>query len=110
MEKGTLESKFQKKLIRELKERYPDAIVFKTDPHYIQGFPDLIILHKKHWGALECKRSEDAKHQPNQDYWVNRMNKMSFASFIFPKNKKEVLNGLQSTLEPRRSPRVSGRK
>lgn len=110
MSNNALESRFQSKLIRQLKEKYPGSVVFKTDPHQIQGFPDLIILHGKHWGALECKRSEDAKHQPNQDYWVNRLNKMSFASFIFPKNKEEVLRGLQSTLEPRRSSRVSRRK
>ena len=110
MSNNALESKFQSKLIRQLKEKYPGSVVFKTDPRQIQGFRDLIILHGKHWGALEYKRSEDAKHQPNQDYWVNRLNKMSFASFIFPKNKEEVLRGLQSTLEPRRSSRVSRRK
>ena len=110
MGKGMLESQFQAKLVKQLKERYPGSIVFKGPSDQIQGFPDLIILHGPRWAALECKRSATSKHQPNQDYYVEKMNKMSFAAFIFPENKKEVLDGLQSTLEPRRVSRVSRRK
>lgn len=88
------ERKFQSKLIKELKKMFPDCIVLKTDPTYIQGLPDLIILFKDKWAALECKRSPKATHRPNQGYWVNKMNKMSFARFINPSNRKEVLHEL----------------
>ena len=93
------ERKFQSGLIREIKEKYPGCMVLKTDPNHIQGIPDLLILHGKRWAALECKRDSKATHRPNQDYYVEKMNKMSFARFIFPENKKEVLHDLQSTFK-----------
>ena len=89
-----LERNFQAKLIKDLKKIFKGCIVLKTDPNYLQGIPDLLILYKKHWAALEVKKSLKAIHRPNQDYYVNLMNKMSFASFIFPENKEEVLNEL----------------
>lgn len=95
-----LERDFQAKLIRELRTRYPrpDGIVMKVDP--IQGLPDILILYKDRWAALEVKRSLTAKHQPNQDYYVDTMDRMSFARFISPENKEEVLHELQQALEP----------
>lgn len=93
------ESKFQSDLIKEIKERMPGAIVTKLDAKHIQGIPDLLILYNDKWATLEDKRSKDASHQPNQDYYVEKMNKMSFSAFIFPENKEEVLNDLQRALE-----------
>ena len=88
-----LESGFQDKLREELKERFPGCIVFKMDQR--QGVPDLLILHEDKWASLECKRSANAKKQPNQEYYVGRMNEMSFSRFICPENKEEVLGELQ---------------
>lgn len=90
-----LEKQFQSKLIKELKEKYPGAVVLKTDPNYIQGFPDLLILWYKHWAALECKKDELSHRQPNQEFYVDILNRMSFASFIQPENKSEVLDVLE---------------
>lgn len=64
-----LENKFQANLIKELKKRFPGCIVMKNDPTYIQGIPDLLILHKDRWAALECKKRANAKKQPNQEYY-----------------------------------------
>lgn len=89
------EGVFQSELIGDIKELLPGAMVLKNDPNYIQGIPDLIVLHGDKWAALECKRSEDAKHQPNQDYYVEHMGEMSYAAFVYPENKEEVLNALQ---------------
>lgn len=101
-----LERKFQSTLIKDLKKRFKGCIVLKTDPTYIQGIPDLLILFNKKWAALEVKKSSKAHKQPNQEYYISLMNKMSFAKFISPENKEEVLNELSKTLQPRRATRI----
>lgn len=95
-----LESKFQANLIKEIKENLPGCIVMKTDPNYIQGMPDLLILHKNKWASLENKRSAKAKKQPNQQYYVDKMNEMSFSRFVCPENKEAVLSDLYKALKP----------
>lgn len=89
-----LENKFQAKLIKELKELFPGCIVMKNDSSYIQGIPDLLVLYNELWASLECKKSLNAKHQPNQGYYVEKMNDMGFSRFICPENKDEVLDEL----------------
>ena len=93
------ENKFQSNLIKKLKKMFEGCLVMKTDPNYIQGIPDLLILYKDKWAALENKRSSTAKHQPNQAYYVELMNKMSFSRFICPENEEEVLNELQQSFK-----------
>lgn len=94
-----LESQFQSKLIKKLKKIFPGCLVMKTDPTYIQGLPDLLILFNDRWAVLECKKSGTASHRPNQDYYVDRMNEMSFARFIYPENEEEILHDLQQTFK-----------
>lgn len=93
------ENVYQQMLKKKIKERIPDAIVLKNDPSYIQGVPDLLILRKRKWAALETKKSKDAKHRPNQDFYVEKMNGMSFAAFIYPENEEEVLDALERSLK-----------
>ena len=93
------ESKFQRDLKKELKQMFPGCIVTKMDSGDIQGIPDLLILYKNKWAALENKRSANASKRPNQEYYVNKMNEMSFSRFIYPENKEEVLNDLRKTFE-----------
>lgn len=88
------ESAFQNALIRTIKNLLPGCIVLKLDPNYIQGIPDLLVLYGITWAALECKRTEDSPHQPNQDYYVDKMSSMSFASFIYPENMQQVLKDM----------------
>lgn len=102
----TVERNFQAKLIRELKDRYPEDIITKLDT--IQGIPDVLILHGDTWASLECKREKDAPHRPNQDYYVDKMNKMSFSRFIYPENKEEVLNELEQSFQARGCSRIHG--
>ena len=102
---GKLESKFQSDLIKELKFIFKGAIITKLDATYKQGIPDLLILWKDRWATLECKRSANAKRRPNQEYYVRKMNEMSFSRFIFPENKEEVLNELQQAFELERNTR-----
>lgn len=103
------ESKFQSNLKKEIRERFPGCYILKNDSNCIQGFPDLLILYEDKWAALEVKKNEKASHQPNQDYYVDKLNDISFASFIFPENKEEVLNAMEQSLSrrSRRSTRIS---
>lgn len=96
------ENQFQASLIKEIKERFPGAIVLKNDPNYIQGIPDLTVLHEDGWALLEVKRDANASHQPNQDYYISKANEMQFGSFVYPENKEEVLNGIQESFEHQR--------
>lgn len=102
-----LERNFQKNLIKEIKDRFKGCLVLKLDPKYIQGIPDLLILYKDRWAALEVKRASNASHRPNQDHFVQMMNEMSFARFISPQNKERVLNELESTFRPGRNSCIS---
>ena len=93
------ENGFQSNLIRELKCLFPGCIVLKNDPNYLQGFPDLTILYRDRWAVLECKRSANEAHQPNQDFYVDMLNGMSYSDFIYPENKERILYDLQQAFE-----------
>ena len=73
------------------------CIILENDSIYIRGCPDWTILYNDKWVVLEAKRNKNAKKQPNQEYYVKRLNDMSFSSFVYPENKEEVLNGIQQT-------------
>lgn len=90
------ESAFQHNLIQRLKQRYFGCIVLKNDSSYIQGIPDLLVLYEDKWAMLEVKRDErearkSREKYPNQSYWIDELNSMSFASYIYPENELEVL-------------------
>lgn len=89
------ESEFQKDLMDEIKSIFPGCIVLKNDCNYIQGIPDWTIFYKNKWAVLEAKRSENESHRPNQDYYINLMNNMSFARFVYPENRNEVISDLK---------------
>ena len=93
------ENVFQSSLKKEIKEMFPGCIISKLDPNDIQGIPDLLILYNDRWATLENKKSANATHQPNQDYYVEEMNNMSFSRFIYPENKEEVLDELRKAFE-----------
>lgn len=95
-----LESDFQKDLMDEIRRLYPGCVIIKNDPNYLQGFPDWTILYKDRWAVLEAKKSKDADIQPNQPYYVELLDRMSFSRFVYPENKEEVLRELQKTLQP----------
>lgn len=89
-----LENKFQAKLIKELKDLFPGCIIMKNDSSYIQGIPDILILYGSRWASLEVKKNASAAKRPNQDYYVKKMNDMSFSAFVYPENKDQILDEL----------------
>jgi transposase InsO family protein len=105
-----LENKFKSRLIREIENMFPGCLVLHGDANEVQGIPDILILYKDTWAALEGKRCEDAPCRPNQNYYIERMNQMSYASFVYPENKEEVLYELQQAFSFRRTTRLPKRK
>lgn len=105
-----LESDFQAWLIKELKVIFPGCFVLKNDSSYMPGIPDLLILHKNRWAMLECKKDAKARYQPNQEYYIEVLDGMSFAACIHPENAEVILSELQQALAPRRRARSVVRK
>jgi hypothetical protein len=101
------ERQYQAKLIKKLERMFPDCVVLKNDPAYLQGMLDLTVLFRNGWASLEVKLSGDSVVQPNQRHYVEKLNEMSFAAFIYPEIEEEVLNALQQAFEPPRRTRVS---
>ena len=95
---GRTENIYQRSLIKRLKEEIPGCIILKNDPNYIQGIPDLLLLVEDRWFALEVKRSASTPHRPNQDYYIDRMNEMSAAYYVYPENEDEVIDEILRSL------------
>lgn len=92
------ESDFQHKLIKKLESMFPGCVILKNDANYKQGIPDLIVLYNDRWAVIECKKGKHATHRPNQEFYVTKLNQMSYAAFIYPENEEEVLCELQQAL------------
>lgn len=93
------ESQYQAQLIKRIKRMLPGCVILKNDSSYLQGVPDLLVLYNERWAMLEVKLSADAKRQPNQSYYVELLDNMSWCSYIYPSIESTVLNDLQRTLE-----------
>ena len=101
------ESVYQARLIRKLKRIFPGCEVLKNDPQGIQGILDLTLFWGPCWAMLEVKASVNSAERPNQSYYVEQMNNMSFAAFIYPENEEEVLTALQEAFASRGAARIS---
>lgn len=101
-----LERHYQAELIKKLKVRFPGCIVLKNDSGYLQGIPDLIVLWQSYWFVLEVKMNARSPEQPNQRYYVDELNQMSYAAFIYPENEEEIMNEIYATFGTRRKARV----
>lgn len=97
-----LEKDFQKKFIRELEAIFDGCILIKNDAGYIQGFPDWTMFYKNRYAVLEIKKNKSAQHQPNQDYYVDLINSMGFARFVYPENKNDVIEDLKRYFKKRK--------
>lgn len=93
---GVRENKYQAGLIKRLTARFPHCMILKNDSGYLQGVPDLIMLCDERWAMLEVKASRNAPHRPNQDYYVEKLEYMGFARFVYPENEAAVLDELNT--------------
>lgn len=97
---------FERHLIEELEELFPGAFVLKMFPGYIQGFPDRLIIYNDRWAAFEVKRTMHSRHQPNQAHYINLLDTMSYASFVYPENKEVFLHEIQRAFRISRAARL----
>lgn len=101
------ESSFQRFLIQKIRLMFDGCIILKNDSSYLQGVPDLLILFENKWAALEIKAAANSPRRPNQKHYVQIMNDMSYAAFVYPGNEEDILYDLQQTFRPSRSTRFS---
>ncbi len=95
-----LERNFQKEVIDRVEREFPGCLVMKNDANYRQGIPDILVLHNDKWALLEVKkdRPSQSDYQPNQEWYLEKLNNMSFASVVYPDNFEEVFDALRRTL------------
>lgn len=102
-----LESAFQAHLIERIGALFPGSFILKNDSGYLQGVPDLLVLYRNKWAMLEVKASQTASERPNQRFYVEQLDTMSFAAFIYPENEEEVLYEMERQFCPGRKSRLS---
>lgn len=105
-----LESKFQAETIKMIRKMLPGCVIMKTNPNYLQGIPDTLVLFGPRWAAIEFKRSSNEPYQPNQEWYIDHLNELSYATMMCPENRKMKLDELQYTLRSGRPPRDSVRE
>ncbi len=75
----------------------PGSLVLKNDPNYIQGIPDLMILHGDMW--VYSGQRPRAMEFSEPGYYVNQLTRLGFARFIYPRTSRRVFNdAFSSTL------------
>jgi hypothetical protein len=96
------EREYQPGLIKRIEKLLPGAYVRKVD--FQQGWPDLLILWRDRWALLEVKKRPPAPsdYEPNQEWWIEEFDRLSFSACIYPENEQEVLNALLQTFRSRR--------
>mgnify|MGYP003608343340 CR=1 FL=1 len=94
-----LERDFQKNLIQELKERFPACVVMQNASSYIQEIPDLTVLYRDRCVVPELKPASGSSRRPNQSFYVEKLNEMSYAAYIHPGNKEQVLDEVQRSFK-----------
>jgi hypothetical protein len=96
---SVLERKYQAKLKKTIMRRFPGSFIMKNDSSLTPGIPDLTVLWNGMWAMLEVKAYETAPHEPNQDWYIELFQTMSFGAFIYPENETAVLDALETKFQ-----------
>ena len=100
MSRKTPEGRYKESLIGKLETLFPGCEILFNDSASRQGIPDLLLLYGRYWALLEVKPSSDKPFRPNQEWYIEKFNRMGFSSVIHPQNEAEVLHALQQALSP----------
>ena len=93
-----LEAQFKKRFIDRFKNRMDELEIpleVEQQKSNRRSWLDTIFLGPCVWAMLEFKKDEDANHQPNQDYYVDKLNRMCYAAFVSPENEEMVFNEME---------------
>ena len=90
------EAAFKTKLYNDIRKKFPGTEVIPNDASLVQGFPDATVyMPNGKYVLLEGKKKETSSRRPNQDYYVTQSPLSPNAMFVYPENRKEVLNEIE---------------
>lgn len=105
------ESWYQARIIRWLKDNYPDAFVWKAQagPYCRQGIPDICAIIDGHFFGFEVKRPEVGRLSKIQEQTIKEINAAGGTAAVvsYPDQVKETIEQWQSTqrkLKPQSKP------
>lgn len=101
------ESEFKQRVFGRIRDRLPGCEIIRADTSHQQGMPDNFILWGPCWASLEFKASRTSSRRPNQKHYIQKLDDMSFAAFVYPENEDEVLDALEQAFRASRGTCVS---
>lgn len=94
-----LEADFQAAFIKRLRKAFDRVIILKNDSGYLQGIMDLTVILPGVIVFIEAKPYEDAPYEPNQEYYLDLVQRFGFFSCtLFPENEEEVFRAIHSAV------------
>lgn len=93
-----LEADYQSGLRDRITDLFPGCLILKNDEQLCPGIPDLVVFWGPHYAFLEVKPKKPTRAsdwRPNQPWYIEELDRMSFAACIYPENEGEILYALQ---------------
>lgn len=101
------ESYYQAKIIKWLREAYPQAFVWKAQqgPYSRQGIPDICAIIDGHFFGFEVKRPEGGELSPVQAQTIKQINAAGGTALVvsFPAQAQEAIEKWQTERSRTRS-------
>lgn len=95
------ESWYQARIIRWIKDNYPDAFVWKAaaGPYSRGGIPDVCAIIAGHFFGFEVKRPEGGRLSKIQEQTIQEINDAGGTALVvsYPEQVKEAIEQWQST-------------
>lgn len=96
----TPEGVFKKKVCQTLRKWGCTILQYKQDSTTVKGFPDTIVLLPEGLTVyIEFKAHKNAKFQPLQKEWINKLNERNFFAWVcYPENADEIMGEIRRLL------------